>query len=285
MLLSLFLGIVIGAVMGLTGAGGGILAVPALVAAMGWSMQQAAPVALIAVGASAALGALEGFRHGLVRYRAAMLMALVGFPFAALGSMLAHGLSQPLLMGMFSLVLLVAAYRMALRGSGRTEHETDPHRKAGQLDPETGRFQWNAPTFLLVCSIGALTGLMSGLLGVGGGFIIVPMLRRYTNLTMHGIVATSLLLIALVSCSAVLLSLARREPAIGVLPVFRACHGYWYGSWPCIGAPFARTQGATRICLSINMRRLGLGGEGNEWHCIIESLFEFMAGLGSLFLE
>jgi len=33
------------------------------------------------------------------------------------------------------------------------------------------------------------------------------------------------------------------------------------------------------------MRRLGLGGEGNEWHCIIESLFEFMAGLGSLFLE
>ena len=209
MLLSLFLGIVIGAVMGLTGAGGGILAVPALVAAMGWSMQQAAPVALIAVGASAALGALEGFRHGLVRYRAAMLMALVGFPFAALGSMLAHGLSQPLLMGMFSLVLLVAAYRMALRGSGRTEHETDPHRKAGQLDPETGRFQWTAPTFLLVCSIGALTGLMSGLLGVGGGFIIVPMLRRYTNLTMHGIVATSLLLIALVSCSAVLLSLWR----------------------------------------------------------------------------
>ncbi len=215
MLLSLFLGFVIGAVMGLTGAGGGILAVPALVVAMGWSMQQAAPVALIAVGASAALGALEGFRHGLVRYRAALLMALIGFPFAALGNLLAQGLSQALLMAMFSIVLLFVAYRMALRGRGRIERETSPHRphdihgKAGRLDPETGRFHWNGPTFLLVGFIGALTGLMSGMLGVGGGFIIVPMLRRYTNLTMHGIVATSLLLIALVSGSAVFLALQR----------------------------------------------------------------------------
>jgi uncharacterized membrane protein YfcA len=170
---------------------------------MGWSMQQAAPVALIAVGASAALGAVEGFRHGLVRYRAALFMALIGFPFAVLGSMLAHDLPQPLLMGLFSIVMLFAAHRMALRGSGRVECETAPQRKAGQIDPETGRFHWNGPTFLLVGGIGVLTGLMSGLLGIGGGFVIVPMLRRYSNLTMHGIVATSLFLIALVSASSI----------------------------------------------------------------------------------
>ncbi|MBV8634902.1 MAG: sulfite exporter TauE/SafE family protein [Burkholderiaceae bacterium] len=209
MLLSLILGIAIGAVMGLTGAGGGILAVPALVAGMGWSMQQAAPVALIAVGAAAALGALESFRHGLVRYRAALFMALIGFPFAVLGSTLARSLSQPLLMGLFSIVLLFAAYRMALRGSGRVEQEERPRNKAGQVDPETGRFHWDGPTFFLVGVIGALTGMMSGLLGVGGGFVIVPMLRRYTNLTMHGIVATSLFLIALVSVSSIGLALSQ----------------------------------------------------------------------------
>jgi uncharacterized membrane protein YfcA len=209
MLLSLILGIAIGAIMGLTGAGGGILAVPALVAGMGWTMQQAAPVALIAVGCSATLGALEGFRHGLVRYRAALFMALVGMPFAAFGSVLAHGLSQPLLMGLFSVVLLFAAWRMALRASGRVETEAGPQHKAGQLDPETGRFHWNGPTFMLVGSIGALTGLMSGLLGVGGGFVIVPMLRRYTNLSMHGIVATSLFLIALVSAGSIGLAVWR----------------------------------------------------------------------------
>ncbi|HEX8957057.1 MAG TPA: sulfite exporter TauE/SafE family protein [Burkholderiaceae bacterium] len=209
MLLSLILGIAIGAIMGLTGAGGGILAVPALVAGMGWSMQQAAPVALIAVGAAATLGALEGFRQGLVRYRASLLMALAGFPFAALGSVLAHRLSQPLLMGLFSIVLLLAAWRMALRGSGHVGHESSGPHKAGRLNPETGRFHWNGPTFLLVGFIGALTGLMSGLLGVGGGFVIVPMLRRYTNLTMHGIVATSLFLIALVSASSIGLAVWR----------------------------------------------------------------------------
>lgn len=209
MLLTLILGILIGAVMGLTGAGGGVLAVPALVSGMGWSMQQAAPVALIAVGSSATLGAIEGFRRGLVRYRAALFMAVVGLPFTVLGNILAHGLSQPLLMGLFSLVLLFAAWRMAQRGSGHEMHRPAEQHKAGQLNPETGRFNWNGPTFLLVGCIGALTGLMSGLLGVGGGFIIVPMLRRYTNLSMHGIVATSLFLIALVSGGTVLLALWR----------------------------------------------------------------------------
>jgi uncharacterized membrane protein YfcA len=67
MVISLILGILVGAILGLTGAGGGILAVPALVAGMGLSMQQAAPMALVAVAGSAVLGALEGLRKKLVR--------------------------------------------------------------------------------------------------------------------------------------------------------------------------------------------------------------------------
>jgi uncharacterized membrane protein YfcA len=76
MLISLILGALVGAVLGLTGAGGGILAVPALVVGFGWTMQQATPVALIAVAGSAAVGAIEGLRRGLVRYKAAVLMAV-----------------------------------------------------------------------------------------------------------------------------------------------------------------------------------------------------------------
>ena len=78
--ITLILGIVVGAVLGLTGAGGGILAVPALVSGMGWSMQQAAPVALIAVAGGAALGAVEGLKKGLVRYKAALVMVISGLP-------------------------------------------------------------------------------------------------------------------------------------------------------------------------------------------------------------
>ena len=72
--ISLILGVVVGVVLGLTGAGGGILAVPALVIGMGWSVQEATPVALIAVASGAALGAFDGLCKGLVRYKAALVM-------------------------------------------------------------------------------------------------------------------------------------------------------------------------------------------------------------------
>src|SRR3546814_5533300 len=78
MLIGGLLGLVIGAVLGLTGAGGGIFAVPALVFGLGMDMRAAAPLALMAVGSAAMLGALQGLRQGLVRYKAAIVLATAG---------------------------------------------------------------------------------------------------------------------------------------------------------------------------------------------------------------
>ncbi|WP_241137097.1 TSUP family transporter, partial [Achromobacter xylosoxidans] len=86
---ALWLGLCIGASLGLTGAGGGILAVPALMFGLHMSLAQAAPVALIAVGAASAVGAIQGLRSGLVRYKAALLMAITGAITAPLGLALA----------------------------------------------------------------------------------------------------------------------------------------------------------------------------------------------------
>ena len=97
--------------MGLTGAGGGILAVPVLVAGMHWSMQQAAPVALIAVAAGAAVGAIDGFKHGLVRYKAAILMAVCGVPMTRVGQKWAQVLPQFILMGCFAILMLAVSWR------------------------------------------------------------------------------------------------------------------------------------------------------------------------------
>lgn len=72
------LGLVIGAILALTGAGGGILAVPLLVFGLGLSMVEAAPVGLLAVGLAASVGALLGLRQGIVRYRAAGFVAGIG---------------------------------------------------------------------------------------------------------------------------------------------------------------------------------------------------------------
>ncbi|XOT96566.1 sulfite exporter TauE/SafE family protein, partial [Alcaligenes pakistanensis] len=76
------------------------------------------------------------------------------------------------------------------------------------LNPETGRLRWTPVGTVTLASIGAVAGLFSGMLGVGGGFLIVPALKRFSDLSMHSIVATSLMLIALISLSASAMSLA-----------------------------------------------------------------------------
>ena len=204
----MLLGLLIGAVMGLTGAGGGILAVPALFVGMGWTMQQAAPVALIAVAGGAALGAYEGFRRSLVRYRAAILMALAGVPLSSVGIKLAHMLSQHWLTGIFAALLTLVSLRLLL-ADGAAASEGNQMSRHGRIDPRTGRFHWTWGTGALLAAIGAVTGFLSGLLGVGGGFVIVPMLHRFTNVSMHGIVATSLFVTAMIGSGGVLISLAR----------------------------------------------------------------------------
>lgn len=207
MLLALVCGVVLGALMGLTGAGGGILAVPALVASLGWSLQQATPVALIAVAAGATLGALEGLRKGLVRYRAALLMAACGIPASSLGLLLAHRLSPHLLLQAFAAILAGVAWRQWRSAAGRTSPAQ--LRLAAQINADSGRFIWTWPTAVLLAAVGTFTGVLSGLLGVGGGFVMVPLLQRYTRAPLHAVIATSLMVIALVGIGTVLNALQR----------------------------------------------------------------------------
>ena len=67
-MLIMILGALVGLLLGLTGAGGGILAIPALTLGVGWTLVEATPVALLAVGVAASVGAIDGLRKGLVRY-------------------------------------------------------------------------------------------------------------------------------------------------------------------------------------------------------------------------
>ena len=203
MALSAFLGALIGAILGLTGAGGGILAVPALSVGMHWTMQQAAPVALIAVAMGAAVGAIEGLRNGLVRYKAAALIAVSGIPLVYLGQMIAHEMSQPALQAGFSGVMLLVAFRLYRQVRMKSASESGLTFTRARINPDSGKFIWTLPTAAVLASIGGATGFMTGLLGVGGGFVIVPMLRKFTEVSMQGIVATSLMVIALVGASGV----------------------------------------------------------------------------------
>lgn len=200
--LIVLIGIVVGLIMGLTGAGGGMLAVPALVYSQGWSMQEAMPVALLAVSLGALIGAIDGLRRRQVRYKAASLMALAGAPMTSLGVFVASQMSQQFLMLAFATVLMIVVARlvMQVRAGGNATVRTDALAKVNQL---TGKFDWSWSTALIISLIGACAGFATGLLGVGGGFIIVPLLRHFTNLNMQSAAATSLMVIALVGAVAV----------------------------------------------------------------------------------
>jgi len=197
-LTGLALGGLVGLIVALTGAGGGILAVPLLVFGLHLSIVQAAPVGLIAVGAASALGAVLGLREGLVRYRAAVLMGITGMLFAPLGVALASRLPNAPLMGAFAVVLAGVAFRM-YRQSLSGEAPRDIAKMPCVLNPQEGRLIWTVPCAWALWATGVVSGLLSGLLGVGGGFVIVPALSRYTNVPPREVVATSMAVIALVS--------------------------------------------------------------------------------------
>jgi uncharacterized protein len=195
-------GSVIGLVLAFTGAGGGILAVPLLVFGLDLPVAQAAPVALIAVGASAALGALLGLRERVVRYRAAALIGGVAMVLAPLGVWLAQRLPpQPLLLA-FAALLAFTAWRMARWQPGAPEDGL-PVQVPCMINPGEGRLRWTPRCAAVLGTTGAVSGLLTGLLGVGGGFVIVPALTRVSDVAAGGVTATSLAVIALASLSGV----------------------------------------------------------------------------------
>ena len=176
--------------MGLTGAGGGILAIPALMASQGWTVAQAAPVGLLAVTLSALVGTFEGLFKRIVRYRAALWIALISIPSARYGVHLADIVSPVWLTLAFSLVMLIVAYRIFF-------NKVHDHGNAPcKVNQTTGRLIWNVKTASFLAGIGIVAGLLTGLLGVGG--VIVPALRKFTDLDMRSIVATSLMIIFLI---------------------------------------------------------------------------------------
>lgn len=203
---ALALGASVGLTLALTGAGGGIMAVPLLVFALHLDVARAAPVGLLAVGLAAALGAAAGLREGKVRYRAALLIGFAGMVTAPLGVALAqHVPTAPLTVG-FALVLGWSAVRMIARSLGwasRWVSRQPAPNLPCLLSPNTGRLIWTQPCARALASTGLKSGLLSGLLGVGGGFVIVPALTRYSNLSADAVVSTSLAVIALVSISGV----------------------------------------------------------------------------------
>lgn len=203
MCLHLALGSVVGLILVLTGAGGGILAVPLLVFCAGLSTVEAGAVGLLAVSLSAAFAAFAGWRAGLVQVRIAVMTALCGAVCAPLGARVADRIDERLLTAMFACILGHVSLRILWQR--RPAAPETPSRPVPPclIDPVSGRIAFTAPCCRALLGAGALSGVLSGLFGVGGGFVMVPALHRKTDLGTASVAATSLAAIAIISSATV----------------------------------------------------------------------------------
>ncbi len=204
LLAALGLGLAVGLVIGALGGGGSILTVPLLVFALGLSAQQATSGSLVIVGVTAVVASISHARAGNTRWRTGLLLAAAGLPASVLGTRLNRLTDENVLLLIFATVMLVTAAGMLLRSA----YEHDPE-VANSEAPARGGATATAirapvaapaartsPAVRLV-SAGVAIGFLTGFLGVGGGFVLVPVLVIGLQLPMPVAVGTSLLVIAL----------------------------------------------------------------------------------------
>lgn len=171
--------LMVGLTLGLLGGGGAIVTVPVLVYALGLDPKLAVVMALPIVGGVSAIGVIQHWRQGNVDFRTAGAFGLAAMAGAFGGARLAQFISGTLQLLLLAALMLGSAYSM-LRSPKITAVESDT-RNLG-------------PTVLLV---GLGVGVLTGLLGIGGGFLLVPALVVLANVPMRQAVGTSLTVIAM----------------------------------------------------------------------------------------
>jgi uncharacterized membrane protein YfcA len=180
MFLDVFLGLLTGALLGLLGGGGSIIAVPILVYVLGLQAKTAIGTSLVIVGLASFFAVLPHWRRNCVSLRIALLFGASGAIGSYLGGVLAGGIPDQVQLIMFALIMALVGILMLTAGKNN----------------EASR-QQNSHQLSIVLAAGLGAGLLTGLLGVGGGFIIVPALMLVLGLPMKQAVGTSLLVIAM----------------------------------------------------------------------------------------
>lgn len=206
MVAAVLLGLVIGAALGALGGGGSILAVPVLVYIAGQDPKAATATSLVAVVAAAAVGAITHARAGNVRWRPALAFIATGVAGSWLGSKINKSIDGDLLLLAFSVLVVIAAYRMLTacptctrvgeeQALSEVDDASDNILVASLPEPGTVARAASARSVVRVVLAGSVVGFLTGLFGVGGGFVIVPALTLALGLSMPEAIATSLVVI------------------------------------------------------------------------------------------
>jgi uncharacterized membrane protein YfcA len=180
--LTIALAVLVGVTLGLLGGGGSILTVPLLAYVAGMDAKEAIATSLLVVGVTSAVGAISHARAGRVQWRTGLVFGAAGMAGAYAGGLLARFIPGTVLLIGFAVIMIATAVAM-LRG----------RKEIGAADT-----MHSLPVFKIVLE-GLVVGLVTGLVGAGGGFLVVPALALLGGLPMPVAVGTSLVVIAMKS--------------------------------------------------------------------------------------
>ena len=242
----LLLGVTVGSVLGLIGAGGAILAVPGLVAALGLSATAATTSSTIIVGSAALVGALRRRKTGTVNVKVGLTFSAIGVLGTFLGTLLLRFIPENILLVLFAFLMFGSAYSMCCREV---------------KESDTTKPNWFA---VVVAATGV--GILTGLLGIGGGFLIVPGLVASTGMPILNAIGSSLVAVAAfgltTSANYALSSLV--DWPLAVLFVVGGIFGGYAGT--IISRRMAKTKGRLNIafaclifCVALYMIWRGIG--------------------------
>ncbi|MCW2814613.1 MAG: sulfite exporter TauE/SafE family protein [Nocardioides sp.] len=213
LVLAVAAGVLIGLALGALGGGGSILAVPVLVYLLDQSPAQATTGSLVIVGVTSLIGAVTAARGGQVLLARGVTFGLVAVGGAVLGARASAHVDEDILLAAFAALMLLVGGVMALRqlrhhrgaasedGAGGQQHAARP----GLDDPIitfSPTFACACPRALKVLITATFVGLLTGFLGVGGGFLVVPALVLGLALPMTHAAGTSLVVITITSAAA-----------------------------------------------------------------------------------
>ncbi|MEL6353017.1 MAG: sulfite exporter TauE/SafE family protein [Cyanobacteria bacterium J06627_28] len=184
----------VGLSLGLIGGGGAILAVPILVYVLGVGTKSAIAISLVSVGTVSLIGTILHWQKGNVRADIALLFAPTAMLGAYLGALFASlpWVSEDAQLLCFSIAMVMASLFMILKSK-------QPSKTAQMTHAEPSVKKNAPPHWLMIPAEGLGIGMITGFVGIGGGFAIVPALVLLTNMPMKQAIGTSLLIITLKS--------------------------------------------------------------------------------------
>lgn len=257
LLLALLSGGLVGLLLGATGGGGSLVAIPLLVYVVGIPVQKASAMSLIVVGYSALFGAWQESRQKRVHIPAALVFSLTGVFGAWIGAQGHRLVSETIVLFLFGNLLLFMSLWTFWQ----------PQKDKGN-DAATGcakDFSW--PCALKASAIGWGVGLLTGFFGIGGGFLIVPALMLLLEFPIRLAMGTSFLIIALIAIGGIVghLNLASLDIFLTGLVLFGSVLGLIFGS----RITRKISSHHLRRCVAILIGAIGLGLIlDNGWHLV-----------------